>query len=92
VEQYLPTSKSPFARCRDHPTIDDLPWRPTSLCASATRKVHGSADPMRTPTCDSIPKGADLSVYSQTHLNKVARQLNERPRKTLGIRNPSREI
>jgi hypothetical protein len=27
-----------------------------------------------------FPKGADLSVYSQAHLNKVARQLNERPR------------
>jgi IS30 family transposase len=30
-----------------------------------------------------FPKGTDLSVYSLTHLNKVARQLNERPRKTL---------
>jgi IS30 family transposase len=28
-------------------------------------------------------KGIDLSVYSQNHLNKVARQLNEQPRKTL---------
>jgi IS30 family transposase len=39
-----------------------------------------------------FPKGTDLSVYSQTHLNKVARQLNERPRKDFAIRNPSREI
>jgi len=39
-----------------------------------------------------FPKGTDLSVYSQTHLNKVARQLNERPRQTFDIRNPSREI
>jgi IS30 family transposase len=36
-----------------------------------------------------FPKGTDLSVYSQTHLNKVARQLNERPRKTLGFESPA---
>jgi IS30 family transposase len=32
-----------------------------------------------------LPKGTDLSVYSQAQLNKVARQLNERPHKTLGF-------
>jgi IS30 family transposase len=36
-----------------------------------------------------FPKGADLSVYSQTHLNKVARQLNERPRETLAFETPA---
>jgi IS30 family transposase len=39
-----------------------------------------------------FPEGTDLSVYSQTHLNKMARQLNERPRKTLRFRNPRRGI
>ncbi len=27
-----------------------------------------------------LPKGTELSGYSQTHLNAVARELNERPR------------
>src|SRR5450755_2096237 len=36
-----------------------------------------------------FPKGTNLSVYSQTHLNKVARQLNERPRKTLQFETPA---
>lgn len=36
-----------------------------------------------------LPKGVDISNYSQTELNTVARQLNERPRKTLGFRTPA---
>ena len=36
-----------------------------------------------------LPKGIDVSSYSQAKLNAVARQLNERPRKTLGYRTPA---
>jgi IS30 family transposase len=39
-----------------------------------------------------FPKGIDLSVYSQAQLNKVARQLNERPRTTLGFATPAEQF
>ncbi|MBT3559295.1 MAG: IS30 family transposase, partial [Rhodospirillales bacterium] len=38
---------------------------------------------------DYMPKGTDLSVFSQVELNKVARELNERPRKTLQYETPA---
>jgi IS30 family transposase len=36
-----------------------------------------------------LPKGIDISGYSQAKLNAMARQLNERPRKTLGYLTPA---
>jgi IS30 family transposase len=36
-----------------------------------------------------LPKGIDLSTYSQAKLNAIARRLNERPRKTLNYETPA---
>jgi IS30 family transposase len=36
-----------------------------------------------------LPKGIDVSNLSQVKLNAIARQLNERPRKTLGFQTPA---
>ncbi|NYT22259.1 IS30 family transposase [Alcaligenaceae bacterium] len=39
-----------------------------------------------------IPKGIDLSDYSQAKLNAIARRLNERPRKTLNHETPAQRF
>ena len=39
-----------------------------------------------------FPKGSDLSVHSQADLERVAAELNDRPRKRLGYRKPIEEI
>lgn len=39
-----------------------------------------------------FPKGTDLAQHSQRHLDAVARQMNQRPRKTLDFRDPAEAL
>ena len=36
-----------------------------------------------------FPKGTDLSIHSQDELDKVAIEMNQRPRETLGFASPA---
>ena len=39
-----------------------------------------------------FPKKTNLAVHTQVDLNKVAKRLNQRPRKTLGYRTPGDKL
>jgi IS30 family transposase len=39
-----------------------------------------------------FPKRTDLSEHSQVHLNRIARRLNQRPRKTLDYKTPADKL
>ena len=58
---------------------------PQELCDPQSPWQCGSNENTNALLRQSMPTGIDISGYSQLQLNSIARQLNERPRKTLGF-------
>jgi len=70
--------------------MSDLqPPRHISTLPIAPFRTYGSNENTNRLLRQYFPKRTDLSVHSQTHLNKVACQLNEQPRKTLTFETPA---
>lgn len=62
------------------------------LCDPSSPWQRGSNENTNRLLRDYLPKKTDLSAHSQKELNKIARQLNERPRKTLGFMTPAQRF
>lgn len=57
---------------------------PVYFCDPRSPWQRGSNENTMGLLCQYLPKGIDVSSCSQAKLNAMARQVNRRPRKTIG--------
>jgi IS30 family transposase len=62
------------------------------FCDPQSRCQRGSNENTNGLLRQYFPKGTDLAVHSQAHLNFVAKELNQRPRETLRFRTPAEKL
>src|SRR5436309_1925968 len=78
-----------LSRHKDFSLATDMP---VYFCDPSSPWQRGSNENTNGLLRQYFPKGMDLSPFTQRQLDKIARQLNERPRKTLGFLTPAQKL
>ena len=76
----------------DHPRLTMATDVDVFFCDPHAPWQRGSNEKTNRLLCQYLPHGTDLSVHSQAKLSAIARQLNERPRKTLQYQTPAEKF